>query len=279
MGWLRHIHSALEDIDYSQLSTKLILVFLFFVTYVIGFVISALLSKSSTTYVNMSKKEKIFWNSGFVRTCYSIFCVGGCLMCLFVDKDYKENTVYDTTPTSFILCTSALGFFAFECTALTFSDISYRKFSYLLQLHHWIGMFVLLQVVVSDVGHLFTVRCLLLESSAPCTFTCWVLLKLGKGNTTIWKLNQCLLVHVYHFRSFVEFNMCYLTFFKYRNDLLSVLPVPTYILACTYVGLLTFLLTPYWTYKKTTQLYIPKDFEFSDSTNQTHLNGDVKKCA
>ncbi|XP_052069090.1 protein CLN8-like [Mytilus californianus] len=279
MGWIRYILSALEDIDYSQQSSKLLLVVVFFVTYAIGFVISGLFSTSSTTYVNLSKKEQIFWNSGFVRSCYTIVCVGVCLRCLFVDKELQENVMYETTPTSFIIVISALGFFVFECTVLTFSDISNRKFSFLLQIHHWIGLLILLQLVLHNVGHFFAARLLLLELSAPFTFTCWILLKFGKGNTTIWKLNQCLLVHVYHFRSFIEITFCYYVFFKYRNDLLSELTVPVYLLSCTYALLLTFVLTPYWTYKKTTQLFIRKDFEFSDSTNQTQLNGHVKKCA
>ena len=48
--------------------------------------------------------------------------------------------VFATTPTSsFALCIT-IGFFLFECSALSISDVVFKTFSFLLNLHHWLSL-------------------------------------------------------------------------------------------------------------------------------------------
>ena len=51
-----------------------------------------------------------------------------------------QDVVFGTTRTShFSLCIT-VGFFLFECSALGISDVIFKTFSFLLNLHHWLSL-------------------------------------------------------------------------------------------------------------------------------------------
>ena len=78
------------------------------------------------------------------------------------------------------------------------------------------------------------------------------------GKTLLWKANQLLLIHVFHLRSVFE---CVMIYEVYLNWIHCVnMPVLLFITQIGGLFVVTFILTPYWTYKKTAQLFDPVDW-------------------
>ena len=99
-------------------------------------------------------------------------------------------------------------------------------------------------------------RGILLEMTTPFSCLCWMLLKCELAHLPIWKLNQLVLVHLFHCRTTVEAYGYYM-FFKHWTYVAEEMPLSVLLLTTT----LNFsLLTPYWTYKKTNQLFKPVDW-------------------
>ena len=89
------------------------------------------------------------------------------------------------------------------------------------------------------------------------------MIKFKKENSILWKINQLILIHVFHLRSFLEFMMLY-EVIKYRDDILR-LPLPILIDHICGLIIVAFYLTPYWTYRKTLQYFDPVDFSLKPS--------------
>ena len=86
-------------------------------------------------------------------------------------------------------------------------------------------------------------------------------------DSVIWKMNQFVLVHTFHVRSMIEFAMIYETITQWDK----FLQMPIVMLADNLVGLVavTFFLAPYWTYKKTQQLFLKEDWNDSTKPQKT----------
>jgi ceroid-lipofuscinosis protein 8 len=82
----------------------------------------------------------------------------------------------------------------------------------------------------------------------------------------LWKANQCVLIHIFHLRSVLEFIMLY-EVIKYRDDVFR-LPVPILINHFGGLFLVAFYLTPYWTYRKTLQFFNPVDFSIKSNVEE-----------
>jgi len=278
MGLVEHFHPSLGNLDYVQMRTKLQIVagsFLFFGSLYICSHVFALKTK---TYLNLRTKEKVFWNLAVVRGFYGFFCIYVGIWALFYDTELQKDPVFATTPTSFFALAVTVGFFVFECGTLLVTDIIYKKASTLLNIHHWLSLCGYSLLLIIDSTHFFGTKGLILEMSTPFSAICWTLLKAGKADTLIWKANQFLLVHTFHLRSVVE---CYLWYETYQNwdRIWSAMPTVMFISLYTQLTLITFLMTPYWTYKKTQQMITPVDWNFEDTDTNKSQNGEVKKNA
>jgi ceroid-lipofuscinosis protein 8 len=99
----------------------------------------------------------------------------------------------------------------------------------------------------------------LLEASTPFSCICWCLLKLKLEKTKVWKINQWILIYVFHARTFYELWSWYIFYHDWDNIKQNM----HWLYAADMfvgVGLVTFWLTPYWTYKKTAQYFFPVDW-------------------
>ena len=276
MGLVEHIHPALAEIDYRQTSVKLTFIASSFVFFSFLYVISHMIGIRSRTYNNLAKKEKIFWNLAFVRATYGIFCTVVGIWAIFVDEELEKDVVFATTPTSYFALTVTVGFFLFECATVLISDIIYKKVSFLLNLHHCLSLAGYSVLMVVESGHCFGTKGLLLEMSTPFSAICWTVLKAGKADTLLWKANQFLLVHTFHLRSVVECIMWYITF-KHWARIWNAMPIVLFTILYVQLTLVTFLMTPYWTYKKTQQMIIPVDWNFEESSKTKSTNGVAGK--
>lgn len=278
MGLVEYIHPALADVDYRTTSNKLILIGASFSFFSGLYIASHILGVSTRTYNNLTKKEKVFWNLAVVRAAYGIFCTIIGIWAIFFDEELEKDVVFATTPTSYFALTITVGFFIFECSAIIISDIIYKKFSFLLNLHHWLSLVGYSVLMIVESGHCFGTKGLILEMSTPFSAICWTLLKAGKADTLLWRANQFLLVHTFHLRSVVECFLWYITY-KHWDRIWETMPLALFIMLYVQLTLVTFVMTPYWTYKKTQQMIVPVDWNFEESNKSRMTNGSAKKQA
>ncbi|KAK3578687.1 hypothetical protein CHS0354_002993 [Potamilus streckersoni] len=276
MGLVEYLHPALEHVNYKRSDAKLAVIGASFVFFSALCVVSAVLSTLSYTYRNLRKKEKLFWNLAIVRGAYGIFGTVFGLWAIFIDTELIKDVVNATTPTSYFALAVTVGFFIFECSALLASDIIYKQFSFLLNLHHWLSLVGYSLLMVMDSPHYFGTCGLILEMSTPFSCICWTLLKTGSAHTLLWKANQFILVHLFHLRSVVE---CFLWYKTYQNwtRVWEAMPLPMFLALYIQLALVTLVMTPYWTYKKTIQMINPVDWNFEDSEKNKTKNGSAKK--
>lgn len=278
MGLVEHIHPFLSQLDYRQATTKLSVIGLAYLFFITLFFLSALISSLLTTYTEKLKRsERLFWNLAVTRGAFGIFATIVGIWVLFFDDELIKDVVSAKSPTSYFSISVSTGFFLFECSAILYSDFVYSKsVSILLNLHHWLSLMVFTTLMVLDCCHLIPCIGLILEMSTPFSAICWTMLKTGKSHTLFWKTNQFMLVHTFHLRSVVEFKLWYISYQNWEI-IWSTMPLTIFCILYTELFLVTFVMTPYWTYKKTVQMVIPIDFDFEHSEKYKPQNEKAKK--
>ncbi|XP_041349524.1 protein CLN8-like [Gigantopelta aegis] len=247
--------------DFRDTSTKVLFSFYSLLLCVFIYVSSACLSSLIEKYRQLILREKVFWNLAIVRAFYGIFFTVIGAWGVFVAKHLDCDIVFGRSQTSHFAVTMTTGFFVFESFALALFDVIFGSFNFLLHLHHCICLIYSYLVLMSDVSHPIFVKGLLLESSTPLSAASWMLLKCRMERSLIWKINQFVLVHIFHCRNIVEI---YIIYIIYQNwpYLWSSMPPAILIIICIITPAIACVLTPFWTYKKTVQMVTPYDFNF-----------------
>lgn len=189
---------------------------------------------------------------------------------MFTHTNYTRDMVFGQTATGSFAMNVCLGFFLFECVALTASDIIFHSFSRLLHAHHIFCAIAAAVIIFWEAGYALVLLSLSLEMCTPFTAICWILLKSGMGNSKYWFINQIILIHTFHLRSVVE---CYIWWLTYKEWTIiwKTMPWMPFVTGYTALALITFIATPYWGYKKTLQLANPQDWNFQ-SGSKNHIN-------
>ncbi|XP_052782052.1 protein CLN8-like [Mya arenaria] len=265
----------INSAKWEKRSVQLICVAASTATFCLIYLLTSFASTAIPIYHNLHRKEKVFWNLAVVRGSFGFFAMAVGFWAIFLDTELAHDVVFAKTPFSnFAMCIT-VGFFVFECFMVCWSDLYFRQFNLLLNLHHWLSLVGYSLVLYSGSTHYMGCRGLLLEMSTPFSCLCWTLLKAGMTHTLLWKANQFLLVHTFHTRSIVECYIWYLTY-QHWNRIWAAMPTETFIPLYVQLTLVTFVMTPYWTYKKTTQMINPVDWNFEDSVKNTFKNGQLK---
>ncbi|XP_013417452.1 protein CLN8 [Lingula anatina] len=275
MGLVEYIHPTLETLDYTSPRVQLEIIGSSFLFFFVVYLASAFIASMTWTYRNLRIKEKVFWNLSVVRAVFGVYSTCAGVWAVWWDTELKEDVVFATTPTSWFSLCLCVGFFLFECSAMFVSDVIFRQANPLLNLHHWLALLGYVLVMVYRSSHFFGTVGLLLEMSTPFSALCWTLLKCGLSDTLLWKLNQFVLVHTFHCRSLLE---CYLWLQSYRNweRIWQAMPTPIFTALYVQLTLIFFIMTPYWTYKKTVQLVNHRDWNFEDTETTKETNGSLK---
>lgn len=84
----------------------------------------------------------------------------------------------------------------------------------------------------------------------------------GCSDSLFWRLNQWLMIHMFHCRMVLTYHMWWVCFWHW-DGLRGSLHLPHLALFLVGLGLLTLVLNPYWTHKKTQQLLTPVDWNFA----------------
>ncbi|MFT7813219.1 protein CLN8-like [Arapaima gigas] len=254
---------AVSSLDYSKWSVRFYMIGLGFGFYSAVFLLSHILSAVfSRTYCSLLAKEKVFWNLAATRALFGVQSTIAGLWALLQDSQLSADKVGGQEDWSWFNILTATGFFFFENVALHTSSAVFRSFDLPLATHHFFALSGFAGAVVWDsVGHYLPMVTLLLEMSTPFTCISWMFLKAGWAHTLFWKANQWVMIHMFHCRMVLTYYMWWVTW-CYWEDINARVALPHRLLFFTGLALLTFLINPVWTHKKTMQLLTPVDWNF-----------------
>lgn len=261
--------------EYFSWDYRFQLVGLGFAFYTAIFVLSHLLSLAlSRTYNSLLAKEKVFWNLAATRAVFGIQSSVAGLRALTEDSVLFKDRVKGQEDWSWFNILTATGFFVFENVALHTSSVVFRSFDLPLATHHFFALLGYAGAVVWDsLGHYLPMVTLLLEMSTPFTCISWILLKAGWAHTLFWKANQWVMIHAFHCRMVLTYYMWWITVTNWA-ELIAHVALPQLLLFITGLALLTFIINPIWTHKKTMQLLNPVDWNFGNKP--APVNGSMK---
>ncbi|CAJ1073865.1 protein CLN8 [Xyrichtys novacula] len=254
---------------------RLQLIGLGFAFYAAIFLISHLLSLAgSRTYNSLLAKEQVFWNLAATRAAFGIQSSIAGLRALIEDSALSSDRVRGQEDWSWFNVLTATGFFVFENVALHTSSVVFRSFDLPLATHHFFALSGYAGAVVWDsIGHFLPIVTLLLEMSTPFTCISWMLLKAGWAHTLFWKANQWVMIHAFHCRMVLTYYMWWITVTNW-GEISIVVALPLRLIFFTGLALLTFIINPMWTHKKTMQLLNPVDWNFGNKS--APVNGSME---
>nr|XP_031547209.1 protein CLN8 isoform X2 [Vicugna pacos] len=224
---------------------------------------SLLSSSLNATYHSLVPREKVFWNLAATRAVFGVQSTTAGLWALLVDPVLQADRVLGQQNWCWFQITTATGFFFFENVAIHVSHLLFRNFDFFLATHHLFAFLGFLGLVVNlEAGHYLAMVTLLLEMSTPFTCASWMLLKAGRADSPLWRLNQWVMVHLFHCRMVLTYHMWWVCLRHWEGLARSLFP-PHLALFLVGLGLLTLVINPYWTHKKTQQLLTPVDWNFA----------------
>lgn len=220
----------------------------------------------SKTYRNLPVREKMFWSLAVLRGVYGTFGAVTAFYCRYWDEHLMSHVTKTRTEISYLLVLCNLGFFSFEMLAQIYFDLKFGDFSKALLVHHWLSLVGFITTTHEDLGHYFSLSGFIIEMSTPFSCICYCLMKSGMTNSLAWKINQLVLIHIFHSRILVEWRMLY-DYYILWDDFSNM---TIYWKVNTLMGLtsLCFFLTPYWTYRKTEQLFFKKDWNANGTADK-----------
>lgn len=251
--------------EYFSWDYRLQLIGLGFAFYTATFILSHLLSVTlCRTYNSLLAKEKVFWNLAATRAVFGIQSSVAGLRALTEDSMLTKDRVRGQEDWSWFHVLTATGFFIFENVALHSSSLVFRAFDLPLATHHFFALSGYAGAVVWDsLGHFLPMVTLLLEMSTPFTCISWMLLKAGWARTLFWKANQWVMIHMFHCRMVLTYFMWWVTL-THWGEISTHVALPQRIVFFTGLALLTLIINPIWTHKKTMQLLNPVDWNFGN---------------
>ncbi|XP_077395026.1 protein CLN8 isoform X2 [Festucalex cinctus] len=266
--------------EYFPWNVRFQLIGLGFAFYALVFLLAHFLSSTlSPTYNCLQAKEKVFWNLAATRAVFGIQSSVAGLKALTQDSRLSRNIASGQEDWSWFNMLTATGFFVFENAAFHAYSFVFGSLDLALATHHFFALAGYGGGVMSDsMGHFVPMVVLLLEMSTPFTCISWMLLKAGWARSMFWKANQWVMIHMFHCRIVLTY---YLWWTSINNWEVINKHFPLALRIIFFVGLLllTFIMNPFWTYKKTMQLFNPVDWNFGNKpapeNNQTEDQADV----
>lgn len=212
--------------------------------------ISHTFSSRLAAFRGLSRRGRFLWHMTVLRGIYGLFASAVGVRAAFFDDHLAGDVVLATNAVSRAAILLSGAFFLLEASLITVADIVTGEASWLMRAHLWLAMANFLMVAIYQSIHFFSCVSLLLEISSPFSSLSWLLHRLGWGNSLGWRLNQFFLLHTFHLRSVIE---CYLFFVTYRNwdRVWTKMPLPIFVTLYGQLLVVTFVMTPYWTYRQT----------------------------
>ena len=259
---------GMADVNMRKPETKLLVISLTFFASLLVFCASYFASYTFVTFRSkLRTKEKVFWCLSFVRALFGFVSTFIGFWYIAFDDTLQKDVVNGSSQTSFLAVYVFVGFFLFECSALFSSIALFGGFDSFLVAHHALSLLSFGTSACCDTAHFFAVVGMLLEMTTPFSCLCWLLLKAGMAQLPIWKINQIVLVHLFHCRTTLEGYIFYKIYMQWEN-VRHHMPQPIFWLLIVQLTLQFFILTPYWSYKKMGQLFNPVDWNHPELQKQ-----------
>lgn len=274
------VSQSIFDLDYASWKIRSTLAVAGFIFYLGVFVVCHQLSSSlNATYRSLAPKEKVFWNLAATRAVFGVQSMAAGLWALLGDSVLQADKALGQQNWCWFHITTATGFFFFENVAVHLFNLFFRTFDLFLVVHHLFAFLGFLGSAVNlRAGHYLAMITLLMEMSTPFTCISWMLLKAGWSDSLFWKANQWVMIHMFHCRMVLTYHMWWVCFWHW-DGLVSSLYLPHFMLFLFGLVLLTLILNPYWTHKKTQQLLNPVDWNFAQpevkGSRPERINGQV----
>ncbi|KAJ7988904.1 hypothetical protein DPEC_G00314020 [Dallia pectoralis] len=251
--------------EYSAWDLRLQVIGLGFAFYTAVFLVTHLVSRTfSQTYRSLPAKEKVFWSLAATRAAFGLQSTVAGLRTLTEDSAMSRDRVTGQEDWSWFTLLAATGFFLFENVALHTSGVVFKSFDLPLATHHFFALSGFAGAVFWDsTGHYLAMVTLLLEMSTPFTCVSWMVLKMGWAGTVFWRANQWVMIHMFHCRMVLTYYMWWVSW-RHWGDISQNVALPQRILFYTGLALLTVIINPIWTHRKTMQLLNPVDWNFGD---------------
>ncbi|XP_003797328.1 protein CLN8 [Otolemur garnettii] len=271
---------SIFDLDYASWKIRATLAVAGFIFYLGVFVVCHQLSSSlNGTYRSLVAREKVFWDLAATRAVFGVQSTAAGLWAMLGDPVLYADKAQGQQGWCWFHITTATGFFFFENVAVHLSNLFFWTFDLFLVVHHLFAFLGFLGSVINlRAGHYLAMTTLLLEMSTPFTCVSWMLLKAGWSDSPLWKLNQWLMIHMFHCRMVLIYHMWWVCFWHW-DGLVSSLYLPHFAVFLTGLALLTLIINPYWTHKKTQQLLNPVDWNFAQPETKSswpeRTNGQV----
>ncbi|CAF1343423.1 unnamed protein product [Adineta steineri] len=218
----------------------------------------------------MKAKEQMLWQLSITRFIFGLPILWAAYM-VYIDGRIALDHVFASTDESWIFTCILTGYFLFEEFALIYFDIKYHGFSKELHIHHFFVLNGCFSVAYYNRGHYYAAKTFLLQISTPFTCICWCLLKLNLEKTKAWKINQWILIYIFHLRSVYEI-YCWYGIYQDWNYIKQNLPWIYTINMIVGLAIITIWLTPYWTYRKTVQYFSPNYWYRENEEKKDEIN-------
>lgn len=230
------------------------------VLYLVSGIVSRLFF---ATYRSMTLKDQHRWNSGVNRAC------GGLMLATRGLDTIRQGTpeggfLWGTTPYLERTSAFALGFFIFEVRDSLNMYLAHGIFEETLVVHHSFGVILYAVALTSQSYHFAVAAVLVEELCAPMVHFGWVLTKMGMGNHWLWDANQYTLILCWCvFRIGTDI----LLWYHFIGNIFEIIYGPTLpmLLNLSLLGLLSFILNPYWLMMKIRQ-FKNRDLKYANQT-------------
>ncbi|KAI6647253.1 Protein CLN8-like [Oopsacas minuta] len=227
---------------------------LFFLVY--------LYSQRLKTFKALPNKHKVFWCLTGVRAIFGIHTVIFCGLTALKDSELYNDKVFGRTLSSDFFIARIVGFFIFECMFLFMSDIVFKTLNKGLAIHHTLSLLGFAVGSYINQGHFFGIVGIIMEMSTPATSICWMLIQAKLSKHYFWKINQHILIYLFNTRQNLGFYAIYHIWAQWSYIHANMNGYFQWLILANSL-IVTLILNPYWTYKKTVQLYSGEDWNFT----------------
>ncbi len=260
----------LEDTDVTTWPFVLSTIAVTVATYTLLFITVCIASFSSERFRALGDVEKFTWCAKGTKVFYFPIPIFTGLWYLLVDDTLKDDIVNGTTKTAYVAIYIQVGFNLLDSVLVSVGKLLYsNRFSTALFIHHFVVfMGYSLATYYNGKGQYLSMIGFMEEVAGPLSYVNWML---AKAKLTLWKVNQRILVYLWHFRTMVEFYFFY-TLIKNWSYVWNELPVPLLISAILTISLMAFGLTPHWTKMEAKRLYRQYSRKISFSVKYQEMN-------
>jgi hypothetical protein len=265
----------LEDTDVTAWPFVYSTIALTIVAYTLVFFAVCVASFFSERFRALGGVDKFTWCAKGTKVFYFPIPIFTGLWYLLVDDTLKDDIVNGTTKTAFVAIYIQVGFNLLDSVLVSVGKLLYgNRFSTALFIHHFV-VFMVYSVATYYNGkgqYLFMIG-FIEEIAGPLSYVNWMLAKAKLTHLSTWKVNQRILVYLWHFRTMLEFYLFY-TLIKNWGYIWNELPVPLLISAVLTISLMAFGLTPHWTKVEAKRLYrvCSRKISFSVKHQETNVN-------